>query len=146
MLIPMSDEIIHASSVVFCGKGILIRGASGAGKSSLALRLVDAGGSLIADDRTALRFEKNQLLASPPLAIAGLIEIRGLGLRHMAFVKESRIDFCLDCAAYQTIARMPENATVTLHGAALPLYQIDPFEAAAVAKIRAIIQTSPAHD
>jgi serine kinase of HPr protein (carbohydrate metabolism regulator) len=143
----MSDQqTIHATSVVFAGRGILIQGRSGSGKSDLALRLIDAGGSLIADDRTSLKVENGKIIASPPAALAGLIEIRGIGLRRMAHVKESRIDFCIECVQRETIPRMPENAALMLHGVALPHYPLDPFEASAVAKIRAIIHTSPAHD
>ena len=79
----------HATCIVVGETGILIRGPSGSGKSSLALAIVErvgtAGGfvSLVADDRVILRRRHGRLVARPHPAIAGLVEIRGLGLvRH----------------------------------------------------------------
>ena len=71
---------LHASCVALDGKGVLICGASGSGKSSLALRLMALGARLVADDRTDLRRDGGRLLASAPGSISGLIEARGVGL------------------------------------------------------------------
>ncbi|RMF16145.1 MAG: serine kinase, partial [Alphaproteobacteria bacterium] len=75
-------ELVHASCVAWHGRGILLRGPSGAGKSALALRLIEAGALLVADDYVVLDAQStpDRLLAAPPPRIAGLIEVRGLGL------------------------------------------------------------------
>jgi hypothetical protein len=75
-----TEANIHASCVAFGGKGVLLLGASGAGKSDLALRLIDAGATLVADDRTLLFVRNGALHAKPPPSIEGLLEIRGLGI------------------------------------------------------------------
>ncbi|MDB5590754.1 hypothetical protein [Enterovirga sp.] len=77
---------VHATALVLGERGLLIRGPSGAGKSTLARRLIcrarDAGlfGRLVADDRTILLRAGGRLIARPVPAIAGVIEIRGIGL------------------------------------------------------------------
>jgi len=60
--------------------GVLLIGKSGSGKSDLALRLIERGAELVADDRTDLFIEKNRLMARPPASIRGLLEVRGLGI------------------------------------------------------------------
>jgi hypothetical protein len=71
---------IHASCVAIAGKGVLLLGASGAGKSDVALRLIDGGARLVADDRTLLCVKNGVLRASAPLSIRGLLEIRAVGI------------------------------------------------------------------
>ncbi|GAA6199634.1 serine kinase [Aquicoccus sp. SU-CL01552] len=76
------DTILHASCVALAGRGLLIAGASGRGKSSLALRMMALGATLVADDRVALRRSGDAVLAAAPPAISGMVEARGLGLLH----------------------------------------------------------------
>lgn len=80
---------IHAGCVALGAKGVLILGESGAGKSDLMLRLMDEGAMLVADDRTDLCVAKGRLVASAPKTIAGLIEVRGLGLVSRPFRKST---------------------------------------------------------
>ncbi|THD36639.1 MAG: aldolase [Sphingomonas sp.] len=79
MALP-SSETLHVSSVAIGGRAVLIEGASGMGKSDLALRLIDRGATLISDDYTLLTRVEGALVASAPATIAGRIEIRGLGI------------------------------------------------------------------
>src|SRR5476649_1972320 len=76
----MSEANIHASCIAIGSRGVLLLGPSGAGKSDLALRLIDEGARLVADDRTILFLTKGALWARAPASISGLIEIRGLGI------------------------------------------------------------------
>ena len=76
----MSEINIHASCVAIGSRGVLLLGSSGSGKSDLALRLIDSGAKLVADDRTILFTAKGALHARAPASIEGLIEIRGLGI------------------------------------------------------------------
>jgi HPr kinase/phosphorylase len=80
---------IHASCVALGTMGVLILGESGAGKSDLVLRLIDEGAVLVADDRTDLYVAKGRLSARAPKSIAGLIEVRGLGLIAQPFRKSA---------------------------------------------------------
>jgi HPr kinase/phosphorylase len=72
--------VVQASAVAIAGRALLIEGPPGSGKSSLALALVDRGAGLIGDDAVSLAREGGSLIAGPPPNIAGLIEIRGIGL------------------------------------------------------------------
>jgi hypothetical protein len=76
--------LVHqASAVAIAGRALLIEGPPGSGKSSLALALIDRGAGLIGDDAVALAAADGRLIASPPPRIAGLIEVRGIGLVHL---------------------------------------------------------------
>jgi hypothetical protein len=77
---PDPQANIHASCVAIGGHGVLLLGKSGAGKSDLALRLIDGGARLVADDRTILFAVRGALHAKAPESIKGLLEIRGLGI------------------------------------------------------------------
>ena len=77
---PPRSAILHASAVAVAGRGCLITGAAGAGKSTLAIEMIAAGAALIADDRTDIRRDGGRLVLSPPRTIAGRIEARGAGL------------------------------------------------------------------
>lgn len=76
----MAEVNIHASCVAIGTNGVLLLGKSGAGKSDLALRLIDDGAELVADDRTILFGRNGVLYARAPSSIQGLLEIRGLGI------------------------------------------------------------------
>jgi len=81
----------HASCVAWNGRGILIMGEPGTGKSSLALRLIDRGAMLVADDYALLTREGDSLIARVPEQIAGLIEVRGFGIARLPFRKRAEI-------------------------------------------------------
>lgn len=137
---------LHATSVVFCGRGLLLRGASGSGKSDLALRIMDAGGSLVSDDYTQLVVKDNQLIASPPETIKGMIEVRGIGLLKVAHVPSTRIDVLIECESKEVIERLPQVIHTEIEGISLPTLKVYPFEASAVAKLRAFLQNKRAHE
>ncbi|WP_066819963.1 HPr kinase/phosphorylase [Sphingomonas mali] len=88
MATGLSFETLHVSSVAIDGRAVLIEGESGAGKSDLALRLIDRGATLISDDYTLLQRAGGELIASPPDTIAGKIEVRGLGLIETPYVEK----------------------------------------------------------
>ena len=76
----LSAETVHGTSVASDGRAVLLTGRSGAGKSDLALRLLDRGFKLVSDDQTILGKTKAVLVATAPATIAGRMEVRGLGL------------------------------------------------------------------
>src|SRR5256885_16911508 len=84
----ISAETLHASSVRLDGRGVLISGPSGSGKSDLALRLLDRGFTLVSDDQTIVRRDDSRLIASAPPTIAGKLEIRGIGIVEMDTAKD----------------------------------------------------------
>lgn len=152
----MAVKNIHAGCVLL-GKagqafgaaedaGVLILGGSGSGKSDLMLRLIAAGSVLVADDRTDLTVEGNLLIASPPAALAGLMEIRGLGIVTLAHRGRTIVKLVADLTPGQPQERMPAGLRycppdgLSLPEAARPpLIRLDPLENSAPAKIAAAV-------
>jgi serine kinase of HPr protein (carbohydrate metabolism regulator) len=129
---------VHASCVAVGNKGVLLLGDSGTGKSDLALRLIDDGARLVADDRTDLWTEKGRLLARAPANLAGLIEVRGLGIVRLAYRKQVRIALAVQLG--RAGARLPEAQFYTFTDAdPVRLMTMDGREASAPAKIRLAI-------
>src|SRR5580658_5234693 len=83
--------LVHATAVAIGARAVLLRGPSGSGKSDLALRLIDAGARLVADDRCQLSREADAIVVRAPAAIAGLIEVRGIGILGVDTVPEARL-------------------------------------------------------
>jgi serine kinase of HPr protein (carbohydrate metabolism regulator) len=117
-------------------RGVMIEGPSGAGKSDLALRALTLGFVLVADDRTLVFTSRGRLFGRAPPGLAGLIEIRGLGLVAQAALNFAEIVLLVRCVQSPgDIERLPEPAFETVRGALIPVLQIWPFEASAGAKL-----------
>jgi serine kinase of HPr protein (carbohydrate metabolism regulator) len=134
-------HLIHATCVAIDGSGIVIRGVSGAGKSDLALRLIDGGAVLVADDYCNVVADKGRLLIAPPANIAGQIEVRGYGIVKMPFRASIAAGLVVDLKTEADIERMPEDQTCIIEGVTLPCLTVDAFAASAPAKIRVVLQS-----
>jgi serine kinase of HPr protein (carbohydrate metabolism regulator) len=112
---------IHGSAVLFEGVGVLLRGCPGSGKSMLALRLVEAGGRLIADDRVLVWPRAGRLIACPPSPIAGLVELRGAGIVRRPFEPAAVIRLVVDLVPAEDLERVPadEDRSVAFEGVRL---------------------------
>jgi HPr kinase/phosphorylase len=111
---------IHASAVLVGSRAALIRGPSGSGKSRLALGLLEAARTgtlsfarLVADDRADVEARDGRLLVRPASSLAGLIEVRGLGIRPVPHEPVAVVGLVVDLAAPDA-GRMPETASQTL--------------------------------
>ncbi|MCW8915131.1 MAG: HPr kinase/phosphatase C-terminal domain-containing protein [Magnetovibrio sp.] len=129
-------ERIHATCIVIKGQGVLLRGAPGSGKSDLALRLIEDGAGLVADDYTELTSDGKTLNANAPKAIQGMLEVRGIGIVRMGCVPRAEVKALFDLVPLADIERLPDPQTETLLGIDIPLYQIHAFDASAPAKVR----------
>ena len=101
--------LVHASCIALAGEGVLLRGAPGAGKSDLTLRLIEGGARLVADDQVVLTSSGEALLAAPPSRIAGLLEVRGIGIVSMEFVQQCPVHLVVDLVKPDAVERMPEG-------------------------------------
>lgn len=128
---------IHASAVLVGSHAIVIRGPSGAGKSRLALDLIEAQkrgalvfSRLVADDRVILEAHHGRLIARAPPALAGLLEIRGIGVRQLPYEALGAVGWVVDLAEREG-ERMPERAEIVIEGIELPRLAVaageDPF-------------------
>jgi len=126
---------IHATCVAIDGIGILLRGASGAGKSDMALRLMDGGAELVADDRVDLHAHQNHLTATPPETLQGLLEVRGLGVLQVPWRQSVQVRALIDLLQTEPLERLPEDRRETVMGISLPCFQINPWAPSAAAKV-----------
>jgi serine kinase of HPr protein (carbohydrate metabolism regulator) len=125
-MIPQSEAgTVHASAVAIGATGVLIRGESGSGKSSLALGLIMADRKrrrLVADDRVILSVENGALFAGAPSEIAGLLEVRGQGILPFPHQTRVVVGLVVDIVAAAVAPRMPEpeDGRVDLCGVRIP--------------------------
>lgn len=130
----LSAETVHASSVAIDGRAVLITGASGSGKSDLALRLLDRGFTLVSDDQTLVRHDGERLIASAPLSIRGKLEIRGIGIIEMQAVSDVPVALLVELTS--EIQRLPDDSRQRpLLGVDLPLISVDAMTASAPSKV-----------
>jgi serine kinase of HPr protein (carbohydrate metabolism regulator) len=128
--------LIHATAVALDNRAVLLRGPSGSGKSDLALRLIDAGARLVADDYSQLWREGDAILVRAPETLSGLIEARGIGILRVDPVATAPLALIADLVAPQSVERLPEPHSETIFGLAIPVVAIAPFEASAAVKLR----------
>jgi HPr kinase/phosphorylase len=132
--------LIHASCIVLSGKAVLLAGSPGIGKSDLALRLIDEGAQLLSDDQTFLQCENSTLIASPPSSIAGIIEIRHVGLAKMPFVPSAPVGLYIELVESRVVLeRLPEPDSVFFLDQPVQRLRLPSFAASTPAKIRAAL-------
>jgi serine kinase of HPr protein (carbohydrate metabolism regulator) len=130
-----TSPTLHASAVLLGARAVLIRGPSGSGKSKLALALIEASGAdgrlpfarLVADDRTHVEAVHGRVVARAPDELAGLIEVRGLGVRRLPYEPAGVVDLVVDLAANDA-DRMPglEQCEAEIAGIRLPRLPVAP--------------------
>ena len=127
----LSSETVHATTVAIETRAVLITGASGSGKSDLALRLLDRGFRLVSDDQTLVSRDGDRLVADAPPNIAGKLEVRGIGIVEMEHV--SRVPVALVVELTSDIERLPDdNRERVILGVKLPIVSIDAMTASAL--------------
>lgn len=132
---PGPTTILHASCIAIGEAGVLLRGPSGSGKSDLALRLIDGGAALVADDMVALTVLDGTLRAAAPPPLAGLLEMRGIGPLRLPH-RDAVLRLAVDLVPAAEIERVPLPASCRLLGCRLPLLRIDPVAASAAPRLR----------
>jgi len=125
---------IHASCVAAGNGGVLILGNSGQGKSDLALRLIDRGARLVADDRCDVWADRGRLWCRPPETLAGKLEVRGIGIIDRPWT--APVPLALAVRLTNRYDRMPAVGQVeTVAGHPLPALLLSAFEVSAPIKI-----------
>ncbi len=127
---------IHATAISLQTGGVLLTGPSGAGKSSLAYRLVARHTArLVADDRVRLVAHENALYAEPPARLAGLMEVRGIGILRMDYLARAQLDLAVELVAANAVPRIAEPYYLESAGRHLPLIRLHAFDSDIHAKI-----------
>jgi HPr kinase/phosphorylase len=152
---PSLTQLFHGTCVDFDGAGVLILGPPGSGKSDLALRLLDRPGlglsghpktaALVSDDQVVVTLDRGRLLARPPPAIRGLLEVRGLGIVELPCHPQTVLALVVTLSDVSTIERLPEprDLVCTILGRELPLLRLDSRIASAPARVRAALDSLP---
>lgn len=117
------------------GRGVLLQGPSGAGKSDLALRLIDGGAELVADDRVVLEARAGVLSASAPAALRGLLEVRGLGIFRLPYRNRVAVALVAELGSGPD-DRLPPPSTTAVLGHELPAIALAGERASAAARVR----------
>lgn len=145
------EALIHGTCLALGSAGVLLLGSPGSGKSDLALRLIDQPGDglsgetraarLVVDDQVAIRRAGSTLIATAPAALAGLLEIRGLGLARLPALPEVVLRLAVRLTPAAEIERLPDlaRARMDILGVGLPLILLDPLSASAPARVRAAL-------
>jgi serine kinase of HPr protein (carbohydrate metabolism regulator) len=122
-------------------RGALIEGASGVGKSDLALRALGEGFALVSDDQTVIFVSQGRLFGRAPDALGGLIEVRGTGVRRCVSLPCAEITVLARCAAEPGgVERHPDPCAERLLGVTTPVFALWPFERSAPAKLRRVLE------
>ncbi len=136
--------LIHATGIFFAGKGVMIKGPSGVGKSDLALRMMALGAELVGDDYVMVTGNnKGRLTMESAPNIAGKIEVRNVGILEVSFRPKAEIDLvlCLVTAEEaQHLERMPEQKKMTVEGIDIPCLDFYGLEVTAPEKLKAAIK------
>lgn len=131
-------KLVHATCVKMGDVGIMLRGASGSGKSDLALRLINRGARLIGDDYVYVGCEDGRLYAAAPHEISGKIEVRGVGIAVVPFDRVARIAAVIDLQN-ERVERLPQQSETMIETVALPCFKLMPFEDSACEKVALLV-------
>ena len=129
----------YATAVTYCGFGVLIRGPSGSGKSDLALRLIDDGANLIADDQVDIKSAGQGLYLSPPDNIAGLLEVRGIGVIRIEYDWDVKLCLIVELDLSKEMQRIPIIKEEFIKNIPVPIINMNAFETSILAKIKIIL-------
>jgi len=127
---------IHATTVSLDGRGVILRGPSGSGKSDLAVRLINEGALLVADDQTILFIESGRLMAQSPAEIAGQMEVRGIGIVKMGPPAIVPVFLLIEMSDPADVPRLADFEPVELVGQQVPRINLAPFEMSSAAKVK----------
>lgn len=133
-------ENIHATLVANGGEGVLLCGGPGAGKSDLALRLLSRDWQLVADDRVLISRLGETVSGTAPAAIAGLLEVRGVGIVSVPFLPSAGVRLVVDLVARREVERLPEPGLRDLLGITICTFKLHPFEASAPDKLELLLR------
>lgn len=148
------ELLVHGTCVAISGAGALLRGAPGSGKSDLAMRFISLFGGddgtreaacLVADDQVLLSRASEGLVARPPEAIAGKLEVRGLGIVEVAHCKRISLTLIVDLVAAEDVPRLPRDPLPCedILGVATPVLKLNPFEISSPVKLKLALTGTP---
>ncbi len=140
-------ELFYGTCVALGADAVILTGPSGSGKSDLALRFIyqtppELEPALVADDQIYVEARDGRVIAAPPPAIAGRIEVRGLGILDVPHRGEAEIKFIIHLTGGDHVPRLPPArlAQQTVCGIPVPVLVLSPFDASTPIKLRLALQ------
>ena len=147
-----AEVLLHGTCVAFGSRAVLLRGASGAGKSDLALRVLSAypartgggGAALVADDQVQVTARAGVLQARAPTTIAGRLEVRGVGIVSVPHLREAALALVVDLVPAREVERLPPDPLprTEILGIPIPVARLAAFEASSPAKLKLLVTGS----
>ncbi len=131
----MKSKTLHSTSVVIEDSGVLIVGDSGSGKSDLALRLIDSGATLISDDVTICKKNKDSIFLFPALQTKGLLEVREIGIMTVPYIDNIKLLLIVELVEYE-VDRLPNKTFGKFMNLNIPKIRIYGKNSSSVAKIK----------
>jgi serine kinase of HPr protein (carbohydrate metabolism regulator) len=138
-------EAVHGTCVAIGECALLVHGPPGSGKSDLLVRLAEQSARLVADDWVLLNGDQGNLHAFAQAALAGKVELRGISVLTVLFVRTVRLVMVVDLVSGTAVPRLPAPATCTYEGVVLAVLALAPFETSTPAKLRLAPAHAPAH-
>ncbi len=136
---------MHGTAIAIGGHGVLLTGHSGAGKSDMALRLIDRGAMLISDDAVVVGDSDGLPWLSPAPNIEGELEVRGVGICQVPNTEGARLRLIIELV--DAVERMPDAGLTEIGGFHVPSLKLVPFEISAAVKLefalRSVVDARP---
>ena len=139
-MIQILAMLLHATCVSFDKKGVLLQGPSGIGKSDLALRLIEIGGILVADDQVDLSVRAGKLIANSPKSLLCKLEVRGLGIIEFPTIQNIPLSIVVDLVQKERIPRFPELEYLEILNVCIRGLFFSPFEPSCAIKIKTAVK------
>ncbi len=136
----METTRIHGTMISIDGQGVLLLGPSGSGKSDLALRMIDRGAKLVADDQIFIAGGSEAPVCNPADRLEGLVEVRGLGIIRLPHAVNVPLRLILELVPAAAVPRLPDSAEITILNHAIPVLRLNPFETSTPIKIEFAIR------
>jgi HPr kinase/phosphorylase len=137
-----ADNRIHGTLVARQGQGVLLRGASGSGKSDLALRLLSPPWTwqLVADDQVLLARENGTIAGSAPATLAGLLEVRGVGIVPVPHLASAPIRLVIDLVPFADVERLPGASVTEVLGVKISNFRLTSFAVSTPEKLELLLR------
>ena len=133
-------KLLHGTAVAIRGNGVLLTGPTGSGKSDMAFRLMALGTPLVADDQIILWASGGQLFGRSPDTTAGLMEVRGVGIEAMPYVRYARICLQVELLKAKAVKRMPDQSETEIDGVQIQYLRLPSFDPSTPLKVKAALK------
>ena len=138
--ISLDMTLLHGTCISLDGKGVLLLGEPGVGKSDVAFRLLQLGAKLVADDQVCVEVISSRLWGASPASIRGFLEVRGVGIVKFETIDRACLRLVVNLVRREFVPRLPEIDHTTVLGLKLPSYNLHAFDISTPEKIAVLVR------